>query len=179
MNNSILLVAVTVILAAYVGYTTYQSIQLYIHSNRELERFLNQEKNAEKIMDSPIWTILCIALSAGALIMAIISGNMSGGQPGEVIYYRIAYTAISLLFVGLAFETTVRRKCYVTKDGFFHVDKKYRYRSIKDIQQKKGIFKNYQISFNDSSMIEVSKKLGKELQERKDKWRKEKKEKKR
>lgn len=178
MNNTILLTVITMILAGYVGYTTYQSIRLYIDSNNKLKDFLKQEKNAEKISDSPLWTILCIVLSVGSLIMSIVSGNISGAEPGQIIYYRIAYVAICLLFAGLAFETVVRKRVYVTKDGFFHVDKKYRFRSIKEFVEKKGIFKNYQIVFNDSNLIEVSKNIGQQLEQRKDKWRKEKKEKK-
>lgn len=178
MNNTILLTVITIILAGYVGYTTYQSIRLYIDSNRKLKEFLKQEKNAEKIADSPLWTVLCVVLSAGALVMSIVSGNMSGADSGQILYYRIAYVAISLLFVGLALETVVRKKVYVTKDGFFHVDKKYRFRSIKEFVEKKGLFRNYQIVFNDSSLIEVSKNIGQQLEERKEKWRKEKKEKK-
>ncbi|MBP3869840.1 MAG: hypothetical protein J6E46_02560 [Faecalicoccus sp.] len=178
MNNTILLIAICTILAVYVGYTTYESIKLYIDSNRKLDDFLKQEKHAEKISGSPLWTVLCIVLAAGALVMSVLSGNINGAGSGEITYYRIAYVAISLLMVGLAFETIVRNRCYVIKDGFFYVDKKYRFRSIKSIEQKKGIFKKYQIVFNDSSVIEMSNKIGQELQNRKDQWRKDKKEKK-
>lgn len=176
LNSTIMKVAITLILIGYVSYTTFKSITLFITYKKSLPNFLETHKDAELYTDSPLWWIVTSLLSILSLVMAVVTQMYPTDQ---AYYFTLAYVAIAIIFVGLAFETYVRKRVYLTDDGIYYVGKVYRYRMMVNFEAKKSFIKNIRILMNDKEKIEVSKKMGLKIKEAHDLWKKNKKEKRR
>lgn len=171
-DNIVVQLAVAVLILGYVGYTTFKSIKLYIEYKKNLPNFLSMHKEAKLFTDSPIWWIGTSILAVLAFAMVFITGQL---ETEQVFYFRLAYLAIAVIFVGLALETYVRKRVYLIDEGIYYIGKIYRFRMMANFEVRKGIVQNIRILMNDKEKLEVSKKMGVYINDSYDEWKKQKK----
>lgn len=171
-DNIVVQLAVAVLILGYVGYTTFKSIKLYIEYKNNLPNFLSMHKEAKLFTDSPIWWIGTSILAVLAFAMVFITGQL---ETEQVFYFRLAYLAIAVIFVGLALETYVRKRVYLIDEGIYYIGKIYRFRMMANFEVRKGIVQNIRILMNDKEKLEVSKKMGVYINDSYDEWKKQKK----
>lgn len=171
-DNIVVQLAVAVLILGYVGYTTFKSIKLYVEYKKNLPNFLSMHKEAKLFTDSPIWWIGTSILAVLAFAMVFITGQL---ETEQVFYFRLAYLAIAVIFVGLALETYVRKRVYLIDEGIYYIGKIYRFRMMANFEVRKGIVQNIRILMNDKEKLEVSKKMGVYINDSYDEWKKQKK----
>ena len=154
---------VGLIFVGYTGYTTFKSIRLYVTFKKKFENFKEVHKDYTLYVDNQILWIASGILSGFSLSMAFYCLK----NPVEQQFYVVmAYLCIGIVFVGLAFETYVRKRCFFIEEGIFYVEKIYRFRMmIRFEQRKRSLFKNIRIMMADGEKFEVSHKLGLKLEE--------------
>lgn len=177
LNSSILQWIVLIILLFFVGFTIYSSVSAWIHFKKEREIFLNKFHDAELYKDVDFWGIFEIVLGILSIVIAIVSPWNVKDQMTNV-FYNAGYVCVGILFIGIAFDNFLRKRVYFVKDGFFYAGEYFRYRSIRSIQAKKRMFimHRYIIDMINQDELEVTNNLGKEIEQRKSVWRKQKKE---
>lgn len=167
-NNIIFSVIVAVIVIGYVCYTTFKSVKTFIDYKKNLPEFLKLHKDAQLFTDTPLWWIITGGLAIFSLVMVFFIDHI---ETKQIFWYRTAYLAIAIVFLGLALETYVRRRVYIVEEGVYYVDKLYRYRMMAHFELRKGIVKNIRILMNDKESIELSKKMGTKIQEGHKEWK--------
>lgn len=176
LDNIVIQLVITVVLVGYVSYTTYKSVRLFMEYKKNLPNFLSTHKDAKLVTDNPIWWYGTGLMAILAFVMVFVT---SIWQTEQVYYFRLAYLCISIIFVGLALETFVRKRVYLFEDGIYYVGQVYRYRMMANFEVRKGIVQNIRILMNNKEKLEVSKKMGVVINDAFDVWKKSKKEKKR
>lgn len=171
-DNIVVQIAVAVLILGYVGYTTFKSIKLYTEYKKNLPNFLNTHKDAKLFTDNPIWWIGTSVLAVFAFVMIFVTGQL---ETEQVFYFRLAYLAIVVIFVGLALETYVRKRVYLIDEGIYYIGKIYRFRMMANFEVRSGIVQNIRILMNDKEKLEVSKKMGVYINDAYDEWKKQKK----
>lgn len=171
-DNIVFQGALALLILGYVGYTTYKSIDLFMQYKKNLSNFLETHKDAELFTDNPLWWIFTSILAIFAFVMIFITGKF---ETEQIFYFRLAYLAIAIIFVGLALETYVRKRVYIMDEGIYYVGKVYRFRMMANFEVRKGIVQNIRILMNDKEKLEVSKKMGVRINDAYDEWKKHKK----
>lgn len=171
-DNIVVQIAIAVLLLGYVGYTTYKSLKLYMEYKKNLPNFLSTHKDAKLFTDNPAWWIGTSILAILAFAMIFITGQL---ETEQVFYFRLAYLAISIIFIGLALETYVRKRVYLIDEGIYYIGKVYRFRMMANFVARNGIVQNIRILMNDKEKLEVSKKMGVCISDAYDEWKKQKK----
>ena len=141
-DNIVVQIAVAVLILGYVGYTTFKSIKLYTEYKKNLPNFLNTHKDAKLFTDNPIWWIGTSVLAVFAFVMIFVTGQL---ETEQVFYFRLAYLAIAVIFVGLALETYVRKRVYLIDEGIYYIGKIYRFRMMANFEVRSGIVQNIRI----------------------------------
>ena len=139
---------------------------------KNLPNFLNTHKDAKLFTDNPIWWIGTSVLAVFAFVMIFVTGQL---ETEQVFYFRLAYLAIAVIFVGLALETYVRKRVYLIDEGIYYIGKIYRFRMMANFEVRSGIVQNIRILMNDKEKLEVSKKMGVYINDAYDEWKKQKK----
>ena len=171
-DNIVVQIVVAVLILGYVGYTTFKSIKLYTEYKKNLPNFLNTHKDAKLFTDNPIWWIGTSVLAVFAFVMIFVTGQL---ETEQVFYFRLAYLAIAVIFVGLALETYVRKRVYLIDEGIYYIGKIYRFRMMANFEVRSGIVQNIRILMNDKEKLEVSKKMGVYINDAYDEWKKQRK----
>ena len=78
--------------------------------------------------------------------MIFVTGQL---ETEQVFYFRLAYLAIAVIFVGLALETYVRKRVYLIDEGIYYIGKIYRFRMMANFEVRSGIVQNIRILMND------------------------------
>lgn len=177
MDNIIAKIIVALIFVGYTGYTTYKSIKLFVDYKKAYGEFKIAHKNAEFYSDGILFTVLSAILSGFSLFMTFFSYTHPANN-GQEFYYCMAYFCIAIIFIGLAFETYVRKRAYFIEDGMFYVDKIYRYKMMMKFEEKGILIKNIRVLMAGGETLGMSKKMAILVSDKKDARKKLKKERK-
>lgn len=179
MNNIMIQILVAVLFVGYTGYYTYKSYQVYQGHKKELEKFQISHKHIEEYDESKKWTVISTIMAIFALLSAAFAHKL-GTPDGQLFYYRIAYVALAIMFIGLALETYARKKVFFAEDGFFFVNQYYRYRMLMNVQERKsfGVFRNAEMLMANKDKLSMSGKMADQIKEREAQWKEKKKQKK-
>lgn len=163
MNNLPAQIILGLLFVGYTGYTTVQSILLFLRHQKAKQEI----ENMELMHDSYLWPIFsgCLAVVSFVTMFFVKEGY----------YFQLAYGCLSIIFLGLAFETLVRKRIWFGSEAFFYVDKTVRYRSILSYEMRNGLVRNIRILLASQEKLEVSKKMGRAIQKHQNEWKKEKK----
>lgn len=161
-NNLPAQIILGVLFVGYTGYTTIQSILLFLRHQKAKQGI----EEMELMHDSYLWPILSSCLSIVSFVTLFFVK--------EGYYFQLAYGCLSIVFLGLAFETLVRKRIWFGEDGFFYVDKVVRYRSVLSYELRTGMIRNIRILLASQEKLEVSKKMGQAIQAHQKEWKKEK-----
>lgn len=176
MDSMITKIVVAAIFIGYTGYTTFKSINVFLTFRKKFANFKEVHKEYELYLDSKYMSIICSVLAIVGFGMAAYSATH---QTDQQFYFVMTYFCIGIIFVGLAFETYVRKRCFFVEEGIFYVDKIQRFRvMVKFEQRKRSLFRNVRVLMADGEKFEVSHKLGLLLEEKTKNRRKAKKNKK-
>lgn len=155
---------VGLIFVGYTGYTTYKSIRLFVTFQKKFANFKEVHKKYTLYVDNGFLWIASGVLAGFSFVMAFYC--YANTTVDQRFYVVLAYFCIGIIFVGLAFETYVRKRCFFIEEGIFYVEKIYRFRMmIRFEQRKRSLFKNIRIMMADGEKFEVSHKLGLKLEE--------------
>lgn len=181
MNNIVIKVAIGLLFVGYTGYFTVKSFLLNKKYYQELEQFKNTHKHAEEYDESKKWVIITSLMAVVSFIICFFAPQAGGAPEDQIYYFQVAYGALGIMFLGLALETNVRKRIWFADDGFFFVEKYYRYRMIVHYNDKKsmGFFRNTEVLMGNTDKLDVSGKMGDQIKEREAQWKKNKKQKKR
>lgn len=165
MDNLLVMIAVSIIFIGYTSYTTYKSISLYVTFKKKLAEFMVAHKDATLYKDGQLFYWLSGVLAAFAFSMVYVSYKYPS-DPSQVYYVCMAYFCIGIIFVGLGFETYVRKRAYLIDEGMFYVDRIYRYRMMIKFEQSGMFVKRIRVLMANGDKIEISKKFGLFLDEK-------------
>ncbi len=164
MNEMWVKLVVGLIFVGYTSYTTYKSIRLFITFQKKFSNFKEVHKDYTTYIDNKILCIASGVLAGFSFVMAYYCFIHPENE--QQFYVVMAYLCIGIIFVGLAFETYVRKRCFFIEEGIFYVDKIYRFRVMVRFEQKKrSLFRNVRVLMADGEKFEVSHKLGVKLEE--------------
>lgn len=175
-NNTWFRIVIGVVLVGYMAFVFYQSVKGALAYKREFEKFKESHKHYESYVDGSWWVIVMVIMAVLGFVLMFLAQNMTT-DVSQVYYYRLAYGCIGLVFLGLALDSYVNRRAYLTEDGFFFSDKYYRYRMVASFEFKNGILaKNCRVLMSNRDEITVTKKLGQTLEQKQKEYKKAKKE---
>lgn len=169
--NGIVTILVTVFFIGVSVFTVYETLKRFDRYRKTREEFKSTHLEHEDI-DYSRWPVISMFLLA--ILILIICGLTFWS--GIDSMYTIVYICLGILFLALAMDNRIRYQCSVTKDGFFYEDKFYRYKSLKEVQFKEGLFKkSFLVISAGREEIPCTYKIGKVIQEHQVKWKKNKK----
>lgn len=179
MNNIVIQILIAALFIGYTGYFTAKSFLLNREYRKELEKFKSTHKHVEQYDESKMWTIVSGTMAVFALVICVLADKV-GNPPEQLAYYQIAYGSLGIMFAGLALETNVRKRIWFADEGFFFVNKYYRYRMIMNYKETKsfGIFRNVEILMGNTDRLNVSGKMADQIKEREAQWKEKKKQRK-
>lgn len=179
MNSFWVQVLIGALFFGYTGYFSFKSYLLNKTYKEGLEKFKESHKHIEEFSESKKWVIISSIMTLMAVLSAVFADKFDVASD-QLVYYRIAYVALAIMFLGLALETNVRKRIWFSDDGFFFVDQYYRYRMIVHYNDKKslGVFRNSEVLMANKDKLSVSGKMADQIREREVQWKEKKKQRK-
>ncbi|MDY5232339.1 MAG: hypothetical protein SPH17_01845 [Faecalicoccus sp.] len=170
-GNSIISIIVTILFIGISLFTIYETARRYQRYQKTLQEFQSAHSNHEDI-DLSLWPMVGMIVLA-VLIFIVCGVTLTTGIEAS---YTVIYVCLGILFLALAVDNRIRYRCSFAKDGFFYEDTFYRFKALRDIQFKDGLFKkSYLVISAGSQEIPCTYKIGKIIQEKQTQWKKEKK----
>ncbi len=176
MDNMWVKIVVSLIFIGYTSYTAYKSVKLYVDFQKKSKEFLVGHKDATLYKDTQLIFWLSGIFAAVSFCMAYVGYKYPSDQ-NQVFYICMAYFCIGIVFIGLSFETYVRKRAYLFEEGMFYVNKIYRYRMMMKFEESGAITRRIGILMANGDRIELSKKFGTFVKEKVDQRKKYKKDK--
>lgn len=127
-----------VLLVGYVSYSSFQSVQVFLKFQKLSKEFKEAHKECETYAFHMYMVYLMIVLAVVCVILCVLTGGTLEVDASQLFYYRLAYLALAIVFVGQFFETFARRTILYSEDGMFYVDTFYRFRMITSYEERKG-----------------------------------------
>lgn len=170
-GNSIISIIVTILFIGISLFTIYETAKRYQRFQKTWQEFQSAHSNHEDI-DLSLWPMVGMIILA-VLIFIVCGVTLTTGIEAS---YTVIYVCLGILFLALAVDNRIRYRCSFAKDGFFYEDTFYRFKALRDIQFKDGLFKkSYLVISAGSQEIPCTYKIGKIIQEKQTQWKKEKK----
>lgn len=169
--NSIVTILVTVLFIGIAVFTVYETLKRFQRNRKTLEEFKATHQDHEDI-DYSRWPVLSMIFLAVLILGICVLTVFSGIE----LLYTIVYICMGILFLALAADNRIRYQCSMTKDGFFYEDRFYRFKALRDIHFKEGLFKKSFLIFSaGKEEIPCTYKIGKAIQTHQIQWKKNKK----
>lgn len=158
----------------YGVYLTAQNLRLFLNNQKVRKEYLKTTKN-DYVMVNQYMTFLLIF--GAVAVIGIVAIFFAEKTTKNDIYTCVGLLAVSIVAAGMMFDTIVKRRVIVDKDGFVFEKAYYRFRSIVAINMAKSMFKNRDILTVDQQHVIVSRKMGELLEEKLKEWKNRKKKK--
>ncbi len=169
--NSIISIIVTILFIGISLFTIYETAKRFQRYKKTLQEFHAAHAKHEDVNLS-LWPM--VGMLALSLLIFIVCGITL--FTGIEASYTIIYICLGILFLALAVDNRIRYQCSFAKDGFFYEDTFYRFKAIREVQFKEGIFKKcFLVISAGSQEIPCTYKIGKLIQTKQAQWKKEKK----
>lgn len=163
---------VSAVVLCYGIYLMIQNVRLFIANQKVRKEYLRNHKDGYTMVNQYVpATLFFLLLAAIGIIGVLVAEKTTKNDQ----YTCIALVMLSIVCVGMALDSFVKRRAIVDKDGFVFEKAHYRFRSILTMQPTKSFVKNIDILTNEQQHVIVSKKMGAYLQDSYQKWKKRKK----
>ena len=169
-SSSIVMMVITVAFIALSLYILFETFKRYQRYKKNLREFFAGHQDYRDINHTR-WHVLSMIFLAAVIIGFCILAYLDGIESA----YMVVYACLGLLFLGLAIDNLMRYRCLLTDDGFYYLDQYYRYRSVREVKFKEGLFKKGFIVLNKNEEIPCTYKIAQILKENQQIWKKHKK----
>lgn len=152
-NDAALFWVIVVIVFGFLGWSTYKTIRLLRDNKKNIASFKSQHPHAELLDGSKKSLALMLALALACIVLLFLSGPVINTSKDQLVWVRVAYIALAWYFVGQGVEMTVRKKLWFSKEGFFYLDKFYRFRMITAYERQKGTVPTIKIKIGSDEVV--------------------------
>ena len=152
-NDSMLMWVIAIIIFGFIGWSTYKTVKLIMANRKALELFQSQHPHAEVLDGSKKSMLLTFAFGIVCIVFLCITGTVMKVDMSQIFYYRVAYLALALIFFGQGVEMSVRKKLWFAEDGFFYMEKFYRFRMITSYERQKGTVPTVKIQIGQYGIV--------------------------
>ena len=152
-NDSMLKWVIAIIIFGFIGWSTYKTIKLIQANRKALELFKSQHPHAELLDGSRNSMLLTFAFGIICLVFLFITGSVLKVDMSQIFYYRVAYIALALMFFGQGVEMSLLKKLWFAEDGFFYLEKFYRFRMITSYERQKGTVPTVKIQIGQEGIV--------------------------
>lgn len=137
-------------------YLTVQNARLLYKNIRIRKEYLETHKDYTMVNQYIPYALFFSMIAVVGVVGAIVGPK----DTKEDWYVCFALVLMLIIATGMVFDSIVKRRAIVDKDGFVYEKMYYRYRGIISMNPMKSIIKNIDILTVEKQHIVVSKKMG-------------------